>query len=142
MSILRLSLCVTIFKIIELGAIMEKFLELEAGYLVIAFIILAVTLFVTTRPFFGKGAVAKGMISVGIFLVFAIGMHHKITTDRMSEVKQAFKDGKVIICESRATRKVAQSVDVDINREWTLEEDVFGSPHYGRVFHSARCLIK
>ena len=121
---------------------MEKFLELEAGYLVIATIILAVTLFVTTRPFFGKGAVVKGLTYVGMFLLFAIGMHYKITTERMSEVKQAFKEGKIIICESRATRKVAQSVDVDINREWTLEGDVFGSPHYGRVFHSARCLIK
>jgi len=121
---------------------MEKFLELEAGYLVIGFIILAVTLFVTTRPFFGKGAVAKGLIRVGVFLAFAIGMHYKITTDRMSEVKEAFKDGKTVICESRAARKVAQSVDVDISREWTLEGDVFASPHYGRVFHSARCLIK
>jgi hypothetical protein len=121
---------------------MEKFLELEAGYLVIAFIVLAVTLFVTTRPFFGKGAVEKGLISVGIFFMFAIGMHYKITTDRMSEVKEAFRNGKMIICESRATRKVAQSVDVDINREWTLEGDVFASPHYGRVFHSARCLVK
>jgi len=121
---------------------MEKFLELEAGYLVIATIILAVTLFVTTRPFFGKGAVKKGLFYVGVFLAFAIGTHYKITTDRMNEVKQAFKEGKMIICESRATRKVAQSVDVDINREWTLEEDVFASPHYGRVFHSARCLIK
>ena len=121
---------------------MEKFLELEAGYLVIASIILAVTLFVTTRPFFKKGAVVKGLTYVGIFLAFAIGMHFKITTDRMSEVKQAFKEGKMIICESRATRKVAQSVDVDMSREWTLEGDVFASPHYGRVFHSARCLVK
>jgi hypothetical protein len=121
---------------------MEKFLELEAGYLVIASIILAVTLFVTTRPFFGEGAVLKGLSYVGLFLLIAIGMHYKITTDRMFEVKEAFKEGKVIICESRATRKVAQSVDVDINREWILKGDVFASPHYGRVFHSARCIIK
>jgi len=121
---------------------MEKFLELEAGYLVIGFIIIAVTLFVTTRPFFGKGAIVKGLFWVGLFLAFAIGMHYKITTDRMIEVKEAFKNGKTIICESRATRKVAQSVDVDINREWTLEGDVFASPNYGRVFHTARCLVK
>ena len=121
---------------------MEKFLELEAGYLVIGFFILSVTLFVTTRPFFKKGAVLKGFISVGMFLVVAIGMHYKITTDRMSRVKSAFAEGKTIICESRATRKVAQSVDVNINREWLLEGDVFSSVNYGRVFHSARCLIK
>jgi len=121
---------------------MEKFLELEAGYLVIAFIILAVTLFVASRPFFTRGAVLKGLISVGMFLAVAIGMHYKVTTDRMNEVKSAFKEGKVIICESRATRKVAQSVDVDINREWSLEGDVFSSPHYNRVFHTARCILK
>ena len=121
---------------------MEKFLELEGAYLIIAFIVLAITLFVTTRPFFGKGAVAKGLIYVSIFFAFAIGVHYNVTTNRMNRVKSAFKEGKVIICESRATRKVAQSVDVDINREWFLKGDVFGSPHYGRVFHSARCLIK
>ncbi|SFV69430.1 hypothetical protein MNB_SV-14-945 [hydrothermal vent metagenome] len=121
---------------------MEKFLELEAGYLVIGLVILLITLFVTTRPFFKKGAVLKGLISVGIFLAFAIGMHYKITTDRMASVKSAFKEGKTIICESRATRKVAQSVDVNINREWVLEGDVFSSVNYGRVFHTARCLVK
>jgi len=121
---------------------MEKFFELEAGYLVIAFAVLAVTLFVTTRPFFGQGAVLKGLVWVGLFLSLAIGMHYKMTTDRMNEVKGAFKEGKTIICESRATRKVAQFVNVDLSREWSLDGDVFGSPHYGRVFHSARCLIK
>ncbi len=121
---------------------MEKFLELEAAYLVMGAVILLITLFVTTRPFFKKGAVLKGFISVGMFLVVAIGMHYKITTDRMKSVKSAFKEGKTIICESRATRKVAQTVDVNINKEWVLEGDVFSSVNYGRVFHSARCLVK
>ena len=121
---------------------MEKFLELEAGYLSIGLLILVITLFVTTRPFFGKGAVLKGLTYVSIFLVLAIGMHYKVTTDRMNTVKSAFAEGKIIICESRATRKVAQSVDVNKNKEWVLEGDVFSSPNYGRVFHSARCLVK
>jgi len=121
---------------------MGKFLELEAGYLFIGFVILAVTLFVSTRPFFGKGAVKRGMLSVSLFLAIAIGFHFYMTTSRMYEVKTAFKDGKTIICESRATRKVAQSVDVNINNEWRLEDDVFASPNYNRVFHSARCLVK
>jgi len=121
---------------------MGKFLELEAGYLFIGFVVLAVTLFVSTRPFFAKGSFKKAMLSVGLFWAIAIGFHYKITTDRMSSVKEAFKEGKIIICESRATRKVAQSVDVDINNEWSLEGDVFSSPNYNRVFHSARCLIK
>ena len=121
---------------------MEKFLELEGGYLFIGLVILLVTLFVTTRPFMSKGSVKKGFISVGIFLMFAIGMHFKVTTSRMSEVKSAFNEGKTIICESRAQRKVAQSVDVVKTNEWSLEGDVFTSPNYNRPFHTARCLVK
>lgn len=121
---------------------MEKFLELEGGYLVIAFFVLAVTLFVTTRPLFTRYAIKKGMLSVGLFLALVIGLHYKITIDRMFEVKSAFAEGKTIICESRATRKVAQSVDIDKTREWSLEGDIFSSPNYDRPFHTARCLVK
>ena len=121
---------------------MGKFLELEAGYLFIGLVILLVTLFVSTRPFFGKGAVKRGMLSVSLFLTITIGLHFYITTKRMDEVKTAFNEGKTIICESRATRKVAQSVDVNINNEWKLKGDIFASPNYNRVFHSARCLVK
>jgi hypothetical protein len=121
---------------------MEKFLELEGGYLVIAFFVLAVTLFVTTRPLFTQYAIKKGMLSVGLFLALVIGLHYKITIDRMFEVKSAFAEGKTIICESRATRKVAQSVDIDKTREWSLEGDIFSSPNYDRSFHAARCLVK
>ncbi len=121
---------------------MEKFLELEGGYLFIAVVILLVTLFVTTRPFMSAGSLKRGLISVGIFLSFAIGMHYKVTTDRMSEVKLAFDQGKTIICESRAQRKVAQSVDISKANEWSIEGDVFVSPNYSRPFHSARCLVK
>ena len=121
---------------------MAKFLELEGGYLFIAFVILAVTLFVSTRPFMSKGALKKGMFWVSLVLAFFIGLHFKITTNRMSEVKTAFNQGKTVICESRAMRKVAQSVDINKNREWKLEGDIFVSPNYSRVFHTARCLVK
>ena len=121
---------------------MEKFLELEGGYLFIAFVILAVTLFVTTRPFFSHGAIKKGLLSVGLFLVLAIGLHFKVTTGRMSEVKSAFNSGQTIICESRAQRKVAQSVDIVKTNEWSLDGDLFVSPNYSRPFHTARCLVK
>ena len=120
---------------------MGKFLELEAGYLFIGFVILAVTLFVSSRPFFKKGSVIKAMLSVGLFWGLATGWHFHITTSRMDEVKSAFNAGEMIICESRATRKVAQSVNVNINNDWRLEGDVFASPNYNRVFHSARCIL-
>ena len=120
---------------------MGKFLELEGGYLVIALIILLVTLFVASRPMFKKGSVPKALVVVGIVLAIFIGLHHKVTTGRMAEVKQAFSEGKDIICESRATRKVAQSVTVNIHKEWSLNGDVFSSPNYSRVFHTARCIL-
>ena len=121
---------------------MNKFLELEGGYLVIALIILLVTLFVGSRPMFKKGSAPKALLVVGAVLAVFIGLHHKVTTDRMAEVKEAFTKGQVIICESRMQRKVAQSVDVSQSREWVLEGDLFTSPNYSRPFHTARCLIK
>jgi predicted membrane chloride channel (bestrophin family) len=127
----------------NVGAIiMNKFLELEGGYLVIALIILLVTLFVGSRPMFKKGSALKALLVVGMVLAVFIGLHHKVTTDRMDEVKEAFSEGKVIICESRMQRKVAQSVDISKSREWILEGDVFTSPNYSRPFHTARCLVK
>jgi len=121
---------------------MNKFLELEGGYLVISFIILLVTLFVSSRPMFKKGSVPKALVVVGMVLALFVGLHNKITTDRMAEVKEAFTEGKVIICESRMQRKVAQSVDIVKSRDWELKGDLFTSPNYSRPFHTARCLIK
>jgi hypothetical protein len=121
---------------------MSKFFELEGGYLFIAFVILLVTIFVTTRPFMSKGALKKGMIWVTLILSLFIGLHFKITTDRMDEVKSAFNEGKTIICESRALRKMAQSIEINKNRDWTLEDDIFTSPHFKRVFYTARCIVK
>ncbi len=121
---------------------MSKFLELEGGYLVIALVILLVTLFVASRPMFKRGSAPKALIVVGLVLAIFIGLHNKVTTDRMAEVKQAFSEGKVVICESRMQRKVAQSINIDKSKEWVLEGDLFTSPNYSRPFHTARCLVK
>ena len=121
---------------------MSKFLELEGGYLVIGLLIMLVTLFVGSRPMFKKGSAPRALLVVGFILAIFIGLHHKVTTSRMAEVKQAFSTGKVIICESRMQRKVAQSVDISRDREWVLEGDIFTSPNYSRPFHTARCLVK
>jgi len=120
----------------------QKFFILEGGYLFIALFILAITLFVTTRPFMPKGSVRKGLISVGIVLTIFIGAHFYITISRMAEVKQAFEEGKTILCESRLLRKAAQSVTIKKENEWRMEGDNFISPNYSRPFYSARCIVE
>ena len=121
---------------------MQKFFILEGGYLAIALFILAITLFVSTRPFMSKGAVRKGLIGVGSVLALFIGAHYYITSHRMAAVKSAFEQDKPIICESRMQRKAAQSIIVQKSNEWHMEGDNFISPNYNRPFHSARCIVK
>jgi len=119
---------------------MELFLELEAGYLGIGLFTIIITLFVTTRPFMSKGSVVKGLIFVGPAIAMFIGMHYYVTTDRMDGVESAFEKGEKVICESRAIRKVAQSVTIERSNEWTLSDHNFSSPNYSREFFSARCI--
>jgi len=57
------------------------------------------------------------------------------------DVKNRFLKGGAVICESKAIRKVAQSIIIDPNKQgWVLVDDEFHSPKYERGFHSARCL--
>ena len=120
---------------------MEKFFYLEGGYLILAFIIMLVTLYVTTRPFMGKGAVKRGMGSVGTILALLIGAHYWVTTERMSEVRDAFNRGEKIICESRIIRKGAQSIILSKKLGWRLDGDYFVSDAYNRPFFTARCIV-
>ncbi|KAB7888008.1 hypothetical protein [Poseidonibacter ostreae] len=119
---------------------MELFIKLEAGYLGIGLFTLLITLFVTTRPFMSKGSVVKGLIFVAPAIAMFIGMHFYVTSSRMVEVETAFEKGDKVICESRAIRKVAQSVTIEKSNEWTLKDHNFSSPNYNREFFSARCI--
>ena len=123
-------------------ASMARFLYIEGGYLILAGVILLVTLFVTTRPFMGKGALQKGVGSVALFLTLAIGAHYWVTTNRMAEVKEAFVAGKPVICESRLIRKGAQSLVIRKALGWRLEGDYFVSDNYVRPFFTARCIVE
>lgn len=120
---------------------MDKFLYIEGAYLILAAIILLVTLFVTTRPFMGKNAKKRGLTAVSLFLALAIGAHYWVTTSRMEEVKEAFRKGEPIICESRMVRKGAQSLILKKSLGWRLEGDYFVSDAYVRPFFSARCIV-
>lgn len=121
---------------------MQNFFILEGGYLAIALFVLIITIFVTTRPFISKGAAKKWVFLVFLLLALFIGAHYMITTSRMQNVKEAFEQDKTILCESRAQRKVAQSIEIKKSREWTLKDGLFTSPNYSRGFLSARCIVK
>lgn len=121
---------------------MNDFFYLEGAYLILGGFALLITLFVTTRPFMAKGAVKKGLLWVSIVVAVMVGAHYMLTTSRMAEVATAFKKDLPIICESRATRKVAQTVIIQKSNEWTLVDNNFQSPNYHRPFFIARCIVK
>jgi hypothetical protein len=122
---------------------MKNFFELEGGYLLIGFFALGVSLFVGTRPFVGDGKAWKKTVPfVMVTMLGFIGAHFLVTTARMSDVKDRFLSGGAIICESKAQRKVAQSIIIDPAKPqgWILNGDEFQSSQFNRSFHTARCL--
>lgn len=121
---------------------MNNFFYLEGAYLILGGFALLITLFVTTRPFMAKGAVKKGLLWVSLVVAVMVGAHYMITSSRMAEVAVAFEKNLPILCESRATRKVAQTVTIQKSNEWILEDNNFISPNYSRPFFIARCIIK
>ncbi len=120
---------------------MKNFFYLEGGYLILGAIVMLVTLFVTTRPFMGKGAVKKGMGAVGSVIAVLIGAHYWVTTERMSEVKEAFERGEKVICENRVIRKGSQSIIISKQNGWRLDGEYFVSDAYTRPFFTARCIV-
>jgi len=122
---------------------MGNFFELEGGYLIIGLFAICVAAFVGTRPFVGNGKAWKKTVPfVLITMAGFIGAHYWVTTTRMADVKARFMKGEPVICESKAKRKVQQSIIIDpkLPQNWILIGDEFHSPEYERSFHSARCL--
>jgi len=131
-------ICQSIIK----GTTMTNFFYLEGAYLILGAFALLITLFVATRPFMAKGAVKKGLFWVSLVIAVMVGAHYKITSNRMAEVAFAFGEDRVIICESRATRKVAQTVLIQKSNGWLLKDNNFISDSYSRPFFVARCIVK
>jgi len=122
---------------------MSNFIELEGGYLAIGLFALLAAIFVGTRPFVGNGKAWKKTVPfVSITLAGFIGAHYWVTTSRMADVKYRFTQGGAVICESKALRKVSQSIIIDpkLPQGWVLIGDEFHSPQFQRSFHTARCL--
>lgn len=119
---------------------MELFFKLEAGYLGIGIFVLVVTLIVTTRPFVAKGIWKKSLVIMAVIMGIFIGLHYLVTTNRIYEVENTFNNGGKVVCESRAVRKVSQSVLIEKSNDWNLENHMLSSPNYSRNFFTARCI--
>lgn len=120
----------------------QNFFFLEGAYLLLGLFTLLITLFVTTRPFMAKTSVKRGLFWVSLVIALMIGGHYTVTSNRMADVRTAFENGETIICENRATRKVAPTVIINKAQEWYIEDDNFVSPNYSRPFFLARCIVE
>ena len=121
---------------------MKEFFYLEGAYIIFGLIVLAVTLYVTTRPFMGKGSVKIGMGSAFVVISLFIIAHFIVTKNRMESVKKAFYEGKEILCENRVYTKGANFISVKKDLDWKINGDYFESPNYTRNFFLARCIVK
>jgi len=119
---------------------LDTFFRLEAGTLTIAAFFLAIAIFVATRPFMPAGAFRKIVIPTAIVLALLVGLHYRMTTGRMEEVKATFNRGGDIVCENRGTRTGPPSIVISQSLGWKLEGDIFTNPDFSRPFHSARCV--
>lgn len=123
---------------------MQRFFELEGGYLLIGLFALGVAIFVGTRPFISNGKAWKKTVPfILITITGFIGTHFIVTISRISDAKEQFNSGGSVICESKALRKVAQSIIINpkSSQNWTIIGDEFSSPEFSRNFHIARCLV-
>ncbi len=119
---------------------MERFIELEAAYMVIGVFLLIITAFVTTRDFVPRRSFKWGMSLVSGFILLMIVTHYSVTTSRMVEVKESFHAGEIIICENKMRRTISKSVLLSLELGWKVEADLFTNPDYERDFHTSRCL--
>ncbi len=119
---------------------MELFLELEIVYIVIGLFALAVTLFVTTRPFMPKVAFKRGMIGMSTLIIVMVTLHYNITITRMNGVSEIFNAGETIICENKMKRHVSRSQLISSETGWKIENYKFTNPEYERDFHTSRCI--
>ncbi len=121
---------------------MEDFIILEGGLLTVAAFMLAVTAFTSTRSFVAKGTFKRTFPGVFIVLAIVITWHYNQTVNRMETVKEAFENGKVIVCDNKGDLTLGRNVLVDKSRYgWKVDEFFFTSDKYPRNFHISRCVV-
>lgn len=121
---------------------MENFFILEGGLLTVAAFMLAVTAFTSTRSFVSKGTFKRTFPGVFIVLAIVITWHYNQTVDRMETVREAFENGKIIVCDNKGDLTLGRNVLVDKSRYgWKVDKFNFTSDKYPRNFHISRCVV-
>ncbi len=117
---------------------MVNFFKEEAVFIFIALFVLAIAIFVVTRPFMPKNS--KKAIPI-VFLILTIGLiaHYNYRLNHIKEVVKAFNEGKNILCLDK-TNKFGQ---VLIKKgEWKLKDDTFVNPEFPRGYNVRQCIVE
>lgn len=116
----------------------QNFFKEEVVYILIALFVWGITIFITTRPFFSKGA-RKAIPIVFVLLVAVLILHYNLRMNHIEEVKEAFYNNKDILCLDK-TNKIGYIV---IKKgAWRLEGDTFVNPNFIRSYNIRQCLVE
>ncbi len=115
-----------------------NFFKEEIIYIFISLFILGITVFVTTRPFMSKKA-KLAIPFMFLFLTLALIAHYNLRMEHIKEVREAFEEGKDIMCLDK-TNKIGH---VMVKKgEWRLKGDTFVNPEFARVYNIRQCIVE
>ena len=117
---------------------MLDFFREELVFILIALFIFLIVVFVVTRPFVNLPA-KKVLFGTGVFLLLALIAHYTWRLHHMQQVKEAFKEGKNILCIDK-TNKIGY---VLIQKgEWKIVNDEFRHPEFPRGYNVRQCVVE
>ncbi|NPA81394.1 MAG: hypothetical protein GXO31_02170 [Epsilonproteobacteria bacterium] len=116
---------------------MADFFREEAVYIFIALFVFGITVFIATRPFIAKGA-RKAIPIVGGLLLLGLIAHYNYIKNHIKEVKEAFREGKNIICVDKTTKLGGILIH---KGAWRIEGDEFVNPH-SRRYNVRQCIVE
>lgn len=119
---------------------MQNFFYVETPYLMISVFILAVFVFVATRPFVSVLLLKRGLPILVVLLSVGIGFHYVSTESRAEEVKKGFNDGYIIFCSERRSKSGDRNIEVSKGDMWRLDGEFFVNSE-GNKFSVRQCVV-
>lgn len=119
---------------------MDDFLMSEAPYLVISAFVLAVFLFIATRPFMPRAFGRRGLPILLVLLSTALYAHYRVGESRVEEVAAGFESGKLIFCSERRSKVGDRSIEVMKGDLWKREGEFFINGE-GNKFSLRQCIV-